>query len=52
MADVATAIEWDDETFERVLERLSTGGTIDAAGVRISPERLASIAGGASGPRP
>ena len=43
MVRSATAIEWDDDTFERILERLRAEGRIDAAGVRISPERLARI---------
>ncbi len=43
MADVATPIEWDDETFKRALERVRTEGTINAAGVCISRERLVSI---------
>jgi hypothetical protein len=41
--DTVTAIEWDDDTFERILERLATEGTIDATGARISSERLARI---------
>ncbi len=36
-------IEWDDDTFERNLERVRSEATINAAGVRISSERLARI---------
>jgi uncharacterized protein YjbI with pentapeptide repeats len=43
MEGSAAAVEWDDETFERVLDRLRTEATIDAAGVRISAERLDRI---------
>jgi len=39
----ATAIEWDDETFEQALERVRTQGTIDAKGMRISREQLERI---------
>jgi uncharacterized protein YjbI with pentapeptide repeats len=35
--------EWDEQTFEHVLQELRTEGTIDATGVNISAERLARI---------
>jgi Pentapeptide repeats (9 copies) len=43
MEGATTAIAWDDETFERVLERLANDGTIDASGQRISRKRLLHI---------
>jgi uncharacterized protein YjbI with pentapeptide repeats len=39
----ATAAESDDDAFERLLERLRKGGTIDADGVRLTSERLLRI---------
>jgi uncharacterized protein YjbI with pentapeptide repeats len=43
MRGADTAAEWDEQTFERVLEQLRTEGTISATGVHISAEELARI---------
>jgi hypothetical protein len=42
MRGADTAAEWDEQTFERVLEQLRTDGTIDATGVDISAERFSA----------
>ena len=49
MKGTASVIEWDDDTFERILERLATSGTIDARRVLISTERLERILDAAKG---
>jgi uncharacterized protein YjbI with pentapeptide repeats len=43
MEGSATLIDWDDDAFEHVLEQLRADGTIDAARVRVSAERLTRI---------
>jgi uncharacterized protein YjbI with pentapeptide repeats len=43
MQGADTAAEWDEQTFERVLEQLRSEGTISATGRRISAEELARI---------
>ena len=43
MQGADTAIEWDEQTFELVLEQLRSDGTISATNVRISAEELARI---------
>src|SRR4029450_587374 len=43
MQGADTAVEWDEQTFERGLEQVRSEGTISATGVHISAEDLARI---------
>jgi hypothetical protein len=43
MEGQAPPVEWDDETFERILEQVRNGGKIDASRVRIRAERREGI---------
>jgi uncharacterized protein YjbI with pentapeptide repeats len=43
METATSLIEWDEQAFERILERLRTEARIDAAGVHIGRDQLARI---------